>query len=190
MAALNNALAAEIRSDLHFQEAPHGRAIRHAWRFDGLHRSQNAAVRSLLAALRRKVSDYIAVLPRDRAHPFVASAPRDFEIGGWAVVSGRESHHRAHLHPRAWATGVYYVVQPAVSRASQTGWLRVGPPAEFVGDDAWETRMIEPAEGSFVLMPGYFWHETEPMGVDQERICVAFEVRTPELALGSTGQDY
>ena len=41
--------------------------------------------------------------------------------------------------------------------------------------------MIEPARGSFILMPAYFFHQTEPMGVDEERICIAFETQHAEL---------
>jgi hypothetical protein len=31
-------------------------------------------------------------------------------------------------------------------------------------------------------MPGYFFHGTHPMGVDEERICIAFDVVPVELA--------
>ncbi len=31
-------------------------------------------------------------------------------------------------------------------------------------------------------MPGYFVHDTEPMGVDEERICIAFDILPLELA--------
>jgi len=31
-------------------------------------------------------------------------------------------------------------------------------------------------------MPAYFYHDTRPLGVDQERICVAFDVRPIEAA--------
>jgi hypothetical protein len=46
----------------------------------------------------------------------------------------------------------------------------------------WKLRLIEPVPGSLVVMPAYFWHHTKPMGVDQERICVAFEIQASELA--------
>jgi len=188
MDAFNRALAEEIKTDLQFHEAPSERAIRHAWRFNGLHRSQHPAIVALLDALCRAIGRYIAALPRDPDHPFLASRPQEFEVGGWAVVSDGRSYHESHLHPRAWATGVYYVVQPEISRETERGWLRVGPPPEL--QDAWERRLIEPAPGRFVLMPAYFWHETEPMGVDQERICIAFEARSPELALQTGDADY
>ena len=184
--AFNHALADEIKSNLKFYDAPE-RAIRHGWRFDGLQCAESPALRTLMRLLGRHVSDYMDRLPADPTHPFVASRPANYDIDGWAVVSDGASYHKPHVHPFAWATGVYYVVQPEVSRVpgSDRGWLRiVGPPsdADGVAHDDWECRLlIEPAAGSFVLMPAYFWHETKPMDIDQERICVAFEVQPSEL---------
>lgn len=187
--ALNAAVAGEIRSGKRFYSEPNDRAIRHAWRFNGLARSDCPNLAMLMALLRTAVADYIGALPDEPDHPFLAARPQRFEVGGWAVVSDARGYHESHLHPRAWATGVYYVVQPEVSRreGSTRGWLRLAPPPglEAIGEEVWPRRLIEPVAGRFVLMPGYFWHETEPMGVDQERICIAFEVRRPELALNT-----
>lgn len=35
---------------------------------------------------------------------------------------------------------------------------------------------IQPEPGKIVLMPSYFHHRTVPLGVEQRRICVAFEI--------------
>lgn len=32
-----------------------------------------------------------------------------------------------------------------------------------------------------MLMPAYVFHETQPMGIDRERICIAFETQSGEL---------
>jgi hypothetical protein len=193
IAAFNHALASEIKSNLKFYASGPARPIQHAWRFNALHRAATPALRTLRELLQRQADRYGSCLPPDPAHPFIASRPAEFEVGGWAVVSDGASYHESHVHPYAWATGVYYVVQPEVSRApgSDRGWLRLGPPPDL--DEAfsrdWKRELIEPVPGSFVLMPGYFWHETAPMGVDQERICVAFELRPPELRLGDDKAD-
>jgi len=183
--AFNRALASEIKTNLKYYDSPPDLAIRRAWRFEGFGRATTPALRELIRLLRVQATHYIDRIPEDAAHPFTASRPLEFGIDGWAVVSDGESHHEPHIHPKAWATGVYYVVQPDVSRApgSDRGWLHIGPPRLLEETDApaWTRRMIEPAEGSLVLMPGYFWHATQPMGVDQERICVAFEIRPLEL---------
>lgn len=187
----NRALANEIKADLKFYDSPPDRSIRHAWRCDRLHRATTPAIRALMALLSQHASDYMNGLPADAAHPFIASRPSQFALSAWAVVSNGASYHKSHVHPKAWATGVYYIVQPDISRASggDRGWLRIGPPPYLHcgASHDWTRRLIEPAPGSFVLMPAYFWHETQPMGVDQERICVAFELQAAELSESDIG---
>jgi hypothetical protein len=195
LADFNATLAAEIKSNLTFYQEPNGRAIRNAWRHDSLMRSQRPACRAFAAAIRREVESYIASLPKSMDHPFPKSCPADFEIEGWANVSDGASHHLSHVHSRAWASGVYYVVEPAIARepGSRRGWLHLGPP-EHRGvstRQGWAEHLIAPKPGRLVLMPGYFYHHTLPMGVDEERICVAFDVVPSEIAAGgSEAADY
>jgi hypothetical protein len=194
-AAFHGALATEIKANLEYFETRNGKAIRKAWRHDRVLSTPTPALQALNGLLRRQIADYIATLPGADDHPFLASRPSSLCMSSWAVVSRRDSHHVSHIHPDAWATGVFYVEQPEASRRSgdHVGWLRIGPPdgGPFLGPNAaplagWETRWIEPTPGSLVLMPGYFFHETQPMAVDQERICVAFEVQFPELERSDT----
>jgi hypothetical protein len=180
----HHALANEIKSDLKFYDTPPNRAIRHAWRHS-MTGCASPASRAWVQAIRREVDRYIASLPQESEHPFPASRPSDYVLSAWAVVSGGASHHVSHIHVRAWMSGVFYVVRPPVSRDSRRGWLEVGPPEERYGVSeahGWAERMIEPEPGRLVLMPGYFFHATHPMGVDEERICVAFDVIPIELA--------
>ncbi len=184
--SFNGALADEIKSDLRFYDAVPAKAIRRAWRQDGLIESQRPATRVWAQTVRREVDRYIAGLPQVSDHPFLASRPTEYVLGAWAVVSDGESHHLSHVHPRAWLSGVFYVVRPAASREpnSRRGWLEVGPPERYGVATAhgWEARAIAPEPGRLVLMPGYFFHGTHPMGVNEERICIAFDVMPVELA--------
>jgi hypothetical protein len=179
-------LAEEIKSDLKFFDAPPNRAVRHAWRHR-LTGSSLPASRAWFRAIRREVDRYIAELPQDSDHPFLTSRPANYVLSAWAVVSDGASHHLPHIHPWAWLSGVFYVVRPAVSRDanSQRGWLEVGPPVALYGVAAaqgWAARAIAPEPGRLVLMPGYFFHRTRPMGADEERICIAFDAKPVELA--------
>jgi hypothetical protein len=183
--SFHRALANEIKSDLKFFDVPPGRAIRRAWRHS-VTRSALPAGRAWVQAIRREVDRYIAALP-ETDHPFPASRPADYVLGAWAVVSDGASYHVSHIHVRAWMSGVFYVIRPPVSRdaESRRGWLEVGPPEERYGVSTahgWAARTIEPEPGRLVLMPGYFFHGTHPMGVDEERICIAFDVMPAELA--------
>ena len=158
------------------------RAIRHASRYDAISAaSEVPEISALYDVLRQAADDFIANLdPGPDAHPFTTSAPSAFTIEAWGVISGEGGYHQPHIHPRAWATGVLYIAAPAsASRsADRIGWLRVGPPGDLMpapGPD-WEERWIKPAPGLLVMFPAYFTHETFPMGLNEERICVAFDI--------------
>jgi hypothetical protein len=179
-------LADEIRAEMVFYDEPEGRSIRRTWRNNRTTSSHLPASMALTAALRRAVEEYIQDLTGDASHPFVASRPRAFRLEGWAVISDGSGYHGPHIHPNGWMGGVYYVIRPPVSRepGSRRGWLSVGPPELDRADKAalpgWEERFVEPEPGNLVLMPSYFFHRTHPMGVDEERICVAFDVTPTE----------
>jgi hypothetical protein len=188
-------LAAEIATNLNFYDEPPNRSIRKAWRHDGFMKSELPASRALTAEIRRHVDGYIAGLPSDTDHPFIASRPSEYVVKGWAVVSSGAGHHLAHIHCEAWMSGVYYVVRPNISRVPGTdcGWLRVGPPEHLAVSpaDGWQERVVEPEPGNLVLMPGYFFHSTQPTGVEQERICIAFDIVPMDLAsAGSESSEY
>ena len=184
--SFSRALANEIKSDLKFFDVPSNRAIRRAWRHD-MNGSALPASRAWIRAILREIDRYIAALAQMPDHPFPASRPTDYVLGAWGVVSNGASHHLSHFHSRAWMSGVFYVVRPPVSQDTENrrGWLEVGPPEERYGISTahgWGARTVEPEPGRLVLMPAYFFHGTHPMGVDEERICIAFDVMPVELA--------
>lgn len=190
--AFHRQLADEIKARQTYYDQPAGRSIRKGWRHNKVLERQSPAIRALRAILKAQIERYLDALPGDATHPYLVSRPSETAINGWAVMSGPETHHEPHIHSFAWATGVYYVSQPPASlRGDRRGWLCVGPPPVGKQPDrarlaaSWDTRMIEPAPGALVLMPAYFYHQTEPMSVDEERICVAFEVGFPELSNAS-----
>ena len=185
------ALAEEIRSDLSFYDRPAKRSIRKGWRRDNLNQSDSPATRALFRGLRACVDQYIQNLDLRENHPFPRSAPVEYELEAWAVVSDGKTYHESHIHHRAWLSGVYYVVRPAASldRDMRRGWLHVGPPKWLGPLPGWDEKLVEPEPGTLVLMPAYFFHHTMPMGVDDERICVAFDVVPANPGADGT-QDY
>jgi hypothetical protein len=189
----NAALGAEVKSDLTFyadRDTAQHLATRGAWRNNSILSGHVPACAALAGIVREAVERYIAGLPDDADHPFIVSRPASFVIEGWAIVSRGESYLQPHLHPRAWLSAVYYVTQPAVSLTpgSQRGWLRLGLPDEYGLDPdcGWGDCLFEPTRGTLLLMPGYFLHGTSPMGADEERISIAFDIVPSDIAAGST----
>lgn len=177
-------LSAELRHGLRHYAEPETRSIRHGLRRDDLREGADSPLlRRMFERLREVVERYLAELAQaaaaDPTHPFLIGLPSRYRLGGWSVVSGADTHHLSHFHPMAWCNGVYYVeVPPIVAETEQrAGWLHVGPPEDTKADfGEWEGRWIQPEAGKIVMMPSYFHHRTMPLGVDQRRVCVAFEV--------------
>lgn len=184
------ALSAEIKSDLRFYDGEDTEAhlaTRLSWRNNHVLDQRSPACQALAGIVHDEVDRYMAELPDDAGHPFVASRPRSFRLDAWAVVSRTEGYLHAHLHPRAWLSAVYYVKQPAVSEepGSRRGWLGLGVPEDYgLGPDSgWDERLVEPKRGTLLLMPAYFLHGTTPTGSEDERISVAFDI-VPSTAFG------
>jgi hypothetical protein len=188
----NAALSAEIKSDLTFYgdtDPKQHLATRRSWRNNNVLNDRSPACLALAAIVREAAERYVADLPDDPDHPFIASRPSSFVLDGWAIVSNGQSYLQPHLHPRAWLSAVYYVTQPAISQepGSREGWLRLGLPDAYGLDPegGWGERMFEPRCGMLLLMPGYFLHGTSPMGRDEERISMAFDIVPAEIAAAS-----
>ena len=178
-------LSTEIIGDLTAYGEPADRAIRHAMRNDRVMTSATAAATTFRRGLEQCVWDYIAALSMD-SHPFVEALPRDWQLEGWAVVSTEGSHHQSHIHPRAWLSGVCYLLRPHVSldAGARHGWLHIAPPSHLGvrAGRGWSEQWIAPVVGRVVLMPAYFFHETDPLPGGESRICVAFDVVPKEIA--------
>lgn len=183
---LNALLESEILSNLEDYVEPKDRAIRYAKRNNLIFRVDSPGFLALRRSLQEAVDAYINTLDGPSHHPFLRARPANWVFEGWAVVSDANSYHMPHVHSRAWISGVYYISRPPASRVDGThcGWLRVGPPQNFgvSVSESWPERWIAPEPGTLVLMPAYFFHETKPLGVDEQRICIAFDVVPEEVA--------
>jgi len=123
---------------------------------------------------------YIDGLPDDPDHPAVKWVPGTWKITSWGVVMFDRGHERAHIHPKAWLSGVFYLSLPDVindATKAHEGWLEFGRPTSDLHVQAAPTlRHYQPTYGEMFLFPSYFYHGTIPFRSKQRRICVAFDV--------------
>ncbi len=138
-------------------------------------------VAALEELIRGEVEAYLAALPEDGGHPFLATRPRRWRLTAWAVVMQSQGHQIPHIHPSGWLSGVYYVQLPGVIDASdegRSGWIAFGRPRPDAHVSAEpEVRVIRPAEGLMLMFPSYFHHQTVPFEAAEERISIAFDVQ-------------
>ena len=135
------------------------------------------AIQALKACLLEAAARYVAELPDDPAHPFLARKTANLECAGaWSVVLASGGGHVDHIHPEGWISATYYVSVPdEVTHSKNEGFLRLG--ASGVEGVALEAeRWVKPEEGAAVFFPSYMWHGVEKFTASTPRITAPFDL--------------
>jgi tetratricopeptide (TPR) repeat protein len=135
-------------------------------------------IEALRLRIEEAVNDYIARLPDDGRHPFLARR-RDFRFAGsWSSRLKDRGFHANHIHPMGWISSAFYVALPEVvdDAEKKEGWIKFGEPGYHVGLKQPVCRFVQPKVGRLVLFPSYLWHGTVPFHAAQNRTTIAFDV--------------
>jgi tetratricopeptide (TPR) repeat protein len=142
----------------------------------------------VIAALRshvdKAVAAYVARLPADEAHPFLAR--RNKELRYWGSWSTRVASHGSipnHIHDKGWISAVYFVNAPDdVNDARDAkGWLKFGEPPFDAHLRKPVIRRVKPLPGRLVLFPSFFWHGSIQSDAPSPRLTVSFDA-VPEAS--------
>tara|TARA_B100001094_G_scaffold324056_1_gene376008 strand:+ start:1125 stop:2531 length:1407 start_codon:yes stop_codon:yes gene_type:complete len=90
------------------------------------------------------------------------------ELSGWAVVLNQGGFQKRHIHPEAIVSGVVYI---KLSDETKDKSVSAG---NLLFHSSKKQVMVTPEEGLVALFPSYLAHETIPIEIDHERICIAF----------------
>jgi len=135
-------------------------------------------VEKLRARIEEALSSYIADLPADDRHPFLARRARNFRYAGaWSSLLRDRGFHVNHLHPVGWISSCYYVTVPEETKDPETrnGWIKFGEPSLQVPLKNAIRRAVQPVPGRLVLFPSYMWHGTIPLRAPSPRTTIAFD---------------
>jgi tetratricopeptide (TPR) repeat protein len=135
-------------------------------------------VEKLRARIEETVSSFIADLPADDTHPFLARRSRNFRYAGaWSSRLCDQGFHVNHLHPDGWISSCYYVAVPRETDDPETrnGWIKFGEPSYGVPLKNAIRRAVQPVPGRLVLFPSYMWHGTIPLRAPSARTTIAFD---------------
>lgn len=138
-------------------------------------------IAALRDALARTVDRYVAALPDDPRHPFLARRSAAIRFAGsWSVRLLSSGRHVNHFHQEGWISSAFYVSLPpsvvAAPNSSVAGCLQFGEPPVELGLDLKPRRVIRPRTGHLALFPSYLWHGTVPFEDSAPRMTVAFDV--------------
>ncbi len=176
----NAALVQHVRSHPSLIKQPTSGATRFGSHTEELLVEPRGPMASFEAIVNDAVAKYLASLPTDPGHPYLARRPAAWRLTVWGVILGAQGYQDPHMHASGWVSGVYYARVPrevATSVQAKAGWIEFGrPPSEFPAQGAFELLTIEPREGLLLLFPSYVYHRTIPFMSDAERISIAFDV--------------
>ena len=108
---------------------------------------------------------------------FIDYWPLNYDLDGWYIQLDRGGEISAHVHT-GWASGVLYLRTPK-NRSHDEGNI------EFtlrgfdlpVIQDNYPRKTVETAPGVLVLFPSSLPHRVIPFSSNEERICIAFDMK-------------
>ena len=181
LAGFNAALAHHIQTHPTLEFAPSGHATRHGKHSGDLLVEPMGPMAEFEKIIGKCFERYVAALPVDDEHPFLARQPSNWTLSVWGLVLPAQGYQVPHFHRAGWISGCYYVqVSDAVSdpEDGHDGWIEFGRPQSIYHTAASpRVHLVRPEEGLMVLFPSFFFHRTIPFETDADRICIAFDVQ-------------
>lgn len=181
MPAFLHALTATLEAMHNAGREPINQSVRGGTQTTGLlFGRDDRVIHAAEAALRAAVEQWLASLPDDPHHPFLArKQPSIAFAGSWSVRLAAAGRHSNHIHGKGWMSSAFYVALPDSVRAADAstgaGAIQFGQPLEDLGLDLPPRRIIQPKPGYLALFPSYFWHGTVPFDAETPRLTIAFD---------------
>ncbi|MGQ0443195.1 MAG: 2OG-Fe(II) oxygenase family protein, partial [Methylophilaceae bacterium] len=112
----------------------------------------------------------------------IQSFPAELEFtSSWYVKMQQGGHLSAHIHEVGWISGAVYLAMPKAN--GNEGAFEYGTH----GDDYpilnpktpldFPVNHVTPKVGDIVLFPSSLFHRTIPFSANEERICIAFDLK-------------
>lgn len=185
LAGENSALLQEILRDINhaeIAERKQGRLHNGIQSAGNLFKRPEESFRKLAQLVRNEAAKYRQKFSGSQSE-LIQSFPQNVEFSSsWYVKMRQGGHLTSHIHEEGWLSGAVYLQMPKQTDGD-AGSFAFGTH----GDDyprkheSFPERSILPNVGDIVLFPSSLFHRTIPFRSDEERICVAFDIKPQDL---------
>jgi uncharacterized protein (TIGR02466 family) len=88
-------------------------------------------------------------------------------------------HLSAHIHEIGWISGAVYLAMPTAKAGSNEGAFEYGTHGDNYPQKHtnFPVAHVMPKVGDIVLFPSSLFHRTIPFNANEERICIAFDLK-------------
>ena len=114
----------------------------------------------------------------------IQSFPNTLEFtSSWYVKMRRGGHLDPHIHEIGWISGAVYLAMPKNKQHPHEGCFEYGnhgdhyPIKHPLTPSEFPVALVAPTVGDIVLFPSSLFHRTIPFNSDEERICIAFDLK-------------
>lgn len=138
---------------------------------------KNPIVQQAEALIQAKIDEYRKVFAQSN-QPFITHFPESYSLNGWVLNMKSNGYVKSHIHEFSWISGTLYIKVPK-KREGNEGNIMFSTHGGFYPETgkAFPEKIVEVAEGVVNLFPASLFHETIPFASDEERICLAFDLR-------------
>jgi len=144
-----------------------------------LFRRPEASFRQLGELLRAELRRY-----RDRFADaqcaLITRFPDELDISSsWYVKMAKGGHLDSHIHEGGWVSGVVYLAIPQDDPTPDAGNIEFSTNGDNypVQHDDWPRKLLDVKVGDYAFFPSSLFHRTIPFDSQEERICIAFDLK-------------
>jgi len=144
---------------------------------------EEASFKKLSTIIKALINDF-HMYYQNIENDFIRLFPENIEFSSsWYIRMEKGGHLASHLHESGWISGAVYLSIPEQIKNSNEGAIELS----IDGDDypklqnKFTKRIIKPNVGDVVFFPSSLFHRTIPFDSNEERICIAFDVKNPMM---------
>lgn len=153
-----------------------------------LFKRPEASFRMLAELIKREFLNY-----KNQYHgadcELIKSFPENLEFtSSWFVKMRQGGHLDPHIHEIGWISGAVYLAMPTKRQQADEGSFEYGTHGDNYPQKHhnFPAATVMPNVGDIILFPSSLFHRTIPFNSDEERICIAFDLR-PAVSTSTSG---
>jgi len=178
----NNQLLVQLLNDIKradVEKKIQGRLVNGQQSSGNLFKREEASFRAIGQLIEQAIERYRQTFAGEKCE-FVKSFPKKTEFASsWFVRMQQGGHLTSHIHEDGWVSGALYLSLPSDKKHPDEGSIELSTHGDDYPKkhDNFPTKTIAPAVGDIVMFPSSVFHRTIPFSSNEERICIAFDLK-------------
>ena len=137
----------------------------------------------LASSLKEVIKKYFEIY-KDEQSTFIKLFPQEIDFSSsWYVKMKKGGHLTSHIHEEGWISGAVYLMIPKERDDPDEGAIELSVHGDNYPSEhnKFPAKTILPKEGEVVFFPSSVFHRTIPFKSNEERVCIAFDLKPREL---------